>query len=248
MGLTAEEKKTIFEKRLFAVSKANTGIKYSDDYGKTWNFTNIRDGSFEKPIKFGNILIIRCIFTGDYGILYSDDYGKTWKPTSLNTGYFQEIVETGDGSLLVTSILKNGGAWRSVDGVNWESQKGIDEEYSFCKGIELSVANSSLYISQLISNFDDIGGLIAKNILNVHQLQSEVAALQEKCGLEVTSKVTGTDDTAVSFLEKDLAKDVDQPVEEPSKDEVSKESETKTKSNNGKAKGKNKNKTAETSE
>lgn len=197
MALTKKEK---FERRIFAVSKANTGIKYSDDYGKNWCFTNIRDGSFKKPVKFGDILLVRSYGVGDYGILYSKDGGKTWNPTSLNKGYYQEIIETGDGELLVTSILDGGGSWRSKDGITWEPQNGINEEYVFCKGIELSVANSSLYISQLISNFEDIGTLIANNIRNVHQLQSEVGALQVKCDLPITSVVTGSDDSANKFL------------------------------------------------
>lgn len=188
---TAEEPQNDF-KRIIAVSKSNQGIKYSDDNGETWIYSNIKTGSFKKPVQFTNgIILVRCSEIGDCGILYTKDGGKIWKPTSLGTGYYHEIVELPDGSLITSSVLHNGKAWKSKDGIVWKEIKNLGDNFIFLKSEEITVGNGASYIASLAESFGNIKTLIANNNNNVHKMQKELMLLQKRAGFEITSFVTG---------------------------------------------------------
>jgi hypothetical protein len=181
-------------KTIIAVSSNNQGIKYSLDNGETWQYSNIKTGTFKKPVKFTNgVILVRCAEIGNQGILYTKDGGKIWKPTSLGSGYFEEIVELDNGTLITTSALSDGKSYTSKDGIVW---KPIDlgDNFKFLKSDELTVGNSSAYIGQLIENFGSIGKLIEKNNNNVHKIQKELMILQKRTDIEITSSVTGDAD------------------------------------------------------
>lgn len=189
---TIKETQDLKQHRIIAVSKSNHGIKYSDDNGETWEYSNIKTGSFKKPVQFTNgIILVRCAEIGDCGILYTEDGGKIWKPTSLGTGYYHEIIETPDGSLLTSSVLHNGKSYKSVDGKIWKEIKNLGDNFIFLKSDEITVGNSAAYIASLTESFGSIKTLIANNNNNVHKMQKELMLLQKRAGFEITSEVTG---------------------------------------------------------
>ena len=68
-------------KTIIAVSSNNQGIKYSLDNGETWQYSNIKTGTFKKPVKFTNgIILVRCAEIGNQGILYTKDGGLGKRP------------------------------------------------------------------------------------------------------------------------------------------------------------------------
>ena len=187
-----EDPQTLNRHRIIAVSKSNKGIKYSDDNGETWNYSNIKSGSFKKPVQFTNgIILVRCAEIGDCGILYTEDGGKIWKPTSLGTGYYHEIIETPDGSLLTSSVLQNGKSYKSKDGKVWKEIKALGDNFLFLKSDEITVGNSAAYIASLTESFGSIKTLIGNNNNNVHKMQKELMLLQKRAGFDITSEVTG---------------------------------------------------------
>ncbi len=104
---------------LVAGSNDNTGIKYSDDNGKTWNNSNITSGSYN-CITIANDGRLVAGSNDNTGIQYSDDNGKTWTNSNINSGSYLCIILTNDGTL-VASGGGRGIQYSNDNGITWNN-------------------------------------------------------------------------------------------------------------------------------
>ena len=180
-----EELENTLKNRIFACSKNCKGIRYSDNGGKSWVFSNIAEGSFAKPIRYKDILVVRCVNTGDKGILYSKNAGKSWWPSNLSTGYYGEIEMLPDGSLITTSRSESdpdGTTFTSDSGTTWKKRATLVSTHEFVRGSDLQVFDGRRKLAELTAKYGDIEELLGSMINRIEVLES---ALSSKVDSEV---------------------------------------------------------------
>lgn len=183
-----EKLENTLKNRIFACSKNGKGIRYSDNGGKSWVFSNITEGSFAKPIRYKDILIVRCVNTGDKGILYSKNAGKSWQPSNLPTGYYGEIEILPDGSLITTSRSESdpdGTTFTSDSGTTWKNHATLVSTHEFVRGSDLQVFDGRRKLAELTAKYGDIEELLDSMINRIEVLES---ALSSKVDSEVEPK------------------------------------------------------------
>lgn len=180
-----EELENTLKNRIFACSKNGKGIRYSDNGGKSWVFSNITEGSFAKPIRYKDMLVVRCVNTGDKGILYSKNAGKSWWASNLSAGYYGEIEMLPDGSLITTSRSKSdpdGTTFTSDSGTTWKKRATLVSTHEFVRGSDLQVFDGRRKLAELTAKYGDIEELLGSMINRIEVLES---ALSSKVDSEV---------------------------------------------------------------
>jgi len=180
-----EELENTLKNRIFACSKNGKGIRYSDNGGKSWTFTNITEGSFDKPIRYKDILVVRCVNTGDKGILYSKNAGKSWLPSNLPTGYYGEIEMLPDGFMITTSRSESdpdGTTFTSNSGTTWKKRATLVSTHEFVRGSDLRIFDGRRTLAELTEKYGDIDELLGSMINRIEVLES---ALSSKVDSEV---------------------------------------------------------------
>ena len=83
----------------------NMGLYGSNDAGRNWNRTDIRELSFQSVAGNGNALVVSL---HKQGLMASFDSGKTWQRLDdpLSQGYFPVVRTRRDGSLVAVSATE----------------------------------------------------------------------------------------------------------------------------------------------
>lgn len=173
-----EELENTLKNRIFACSKNGKGIRYSDNDGKSWVFSNITEGSFAKPIRYKDLLIVRCVNAGDKGILYSKNAGKSWFPSNLPTGYYGEIEMLPDGSLITTSRSESdpdGTTFTSNSGSSWKKRVTLVSTHEFVRGSDLQIFDGRRKLAELTEKYGDIDELLSSMISRIEALESALS-------------------------------------------------------------------------
>ena len=121
------------------VGSSNSGLLYSEDNGKTWNKSNISDGSFNCLAVIGNTVIAGG--DSNKGLLYSKNNGKTWKRSNVTTGDFECLTVVGN-TVIAGSNSSKGLFYSEDKGKTWK-KSNINKGYFSC----LTTIDSAIIMS-----------------------------------------------------------------------------------------------------
>lgn len=127
----------LIQKRMIACSHDGAGIKYSDNYGKLWRWSNLRSGRFSKPIQVKNGVWLVCASGyGSDGIYRSEDGGKTWNMvySTESKAHFKSISKLAGDELLAIGIEDGVKSIKSFDnGQTWEEISSLGNGFTISR-------------------------------------------------------------------------------------------------------------------
>ena len=169
----------LIQKRMIACSQSDDGIKYSDDYGKTWKWSNLRSGGFSKPIQVKNGVWLVCASGhGSDGIYRSEDGGKTWNSvySTESKAHFKSISKLAGDELIAVGIEDNVKSIKSLDnGLTWEEISSLGNRFTISRHIDLEDNNE---LSS--STINRLGCRSLMDVLNAKSLIDLCEKLQAK--------------------------------------------------------------------
>jgi len=99
-------------------SGSNTGLLYTNNYGKKWYQSNITDGNFNTVFLVGTIGIAGS--GSNKGIYYTTNSGETWQQSNITDGYFNKVSLSGTygsacsaSNLGIFYTINSGETWTS---------------------------------------------------------------------------------------------------------------------------------------